>query len=130
MRRQISWQSASAADWELARQREAVIRPLAARPSLTPLVVNETSATLKLRRSLVYHLVAQYRKRPQTSTLLLGQSGRPRGSRFLDPEREAVIEGAIQNYYLTKERPRIADLIREIGAVCQQRGLRRRISAV
>jgi putative transposase len=56
--------------------------------------------------------------------LLLGRSGRPRGSRFLDPEREAVIEDAIQNYYLTRERPRIADLMREIGAVCQQRGLK------
>ena len=85
MRKPISWHNASPSDWELARQREAVIRPVAAQPSMTPTVVNETARTLNLGRSLVYHLVAQYRKRPQTSTLLLGQSGRPRGSRFLEP---------------------------------------------
>jgi putative transposase len=123
MRKPPAWHNALPADWELARQREAVIRPLAAQPSLTPVIVSETARTLNLRRSLVYQLVAHYRKRPQTSTLLLGQSGRPRGSRFLEPEREAIIQGAIQHYYLTRERPRIADLMREIGAVCQQRGL-------
>jgi putative transposase len=117
MRKPSAWHNALPADWELARQREAVIRPLAAQPSLTPAIVSETARTLNLRRSLVYQLVAQYRKRPQTPTLLLGQSGRPRGSRFLEPEREAIIQGAIQHYYLTRERPRIADLMREIGAV-------------
>ena len=91
MRNPVSWHNASPADWELARQREAVVRPLAARPSLTPEIVNETARTLNLRRSLVYQLVARYRQRPQTSTLLLGQSGRRRGSRFLQPEREAVV---------------------------------------
>ena len=85
MHQQITWHNASPEDGELARQREAVIRPLAAQPSLTPMVVSETAGTLKLRRSLVYHLVAPYQKLPQTLTWLLGRSGRPRGSRFLDP---------------------------------------------
>jgi putative transposase len=124
MRKPVAWHNATPADWEVARQREAVVRPLAARPSLTPAIVSETARTLNLRRSLVYQLVARYRKRPQTSTLLLGQSGRPRGSRFLQPEREAVIEDTIQQYYLTRERPRIADLMREIGAVCRQQNLK------
>ena len=88
------------------------------------MVVDETAHTLKLSRSLVYQLVAQYRKRPQTSTLLLGHSGRPRGLRVLEPEREAVIDNAIQNYYLTRERPRIADLMREIVTVSRQQGLK------
>jgi putative transposase len=88
------------------------------------MVVDETAHTLKLSRSLVYQLVAQYRKRPQTSTLLLGHSGRPRGFRVLEPEREAVIDNAIQNYYLTRERPRIADLMREIVTGSRQQGLK------
>lgn len=73
MHQQITWHNASPEDGELARQREAIIRPLAAQPSLTPMVVSETAGTLKLRRSLVYHLVAPYRKLPQTSTWLLGR---------------------------------------------------------
>ena len=124
MRKPIGWHDASASDWEVARQREAVIRPLAEQSCLTPALVAETAQTLNLKRSVVYQLVAQYRKRPRTSTLLLGHSGRPLGSRLLEPQREAVIQSAIQHYYLTKERPRIADLMREIGAICQQRGLR------
>jgi len=124
MRKPIAWHNASPADWELAGQRESVIRPLAARPSLTPEMVSETACALNLRRSLIYRLVAQYRKRPQTSTLLLGHSGRPRGSRFLEPQREALIEEVIQQYYLTRQRPRISDLCRELEAACQQRGLK------
>src|SRR5450432_1180942 len=109
MRNQIVWHDASASDWEVARQREAVIRPLAEQPCLTPAVVGKTAHTLNLKRSVVYQLVAQYRKRPQTSTLLLRHSGRPRGSRLLEPEREALIQDAIEQYYLTRQRPRIAD---------------------
>ena len=124
MRKSSTWYNASPEDWAVARHREAIIRPLAARSPLTPMVVDETAHTLKLSRSLVYQLVAQYRKRPQTSTLLLGHSGRPRGLRVLEPEREAVIDNAIQNYYLTRERPRIADLMREIVTVSRQQGLK------
>ena len=65
MRKPVAWHNATPADWEVARQREAVVRPLAARPSLTPAIVSETARTLNLRRTLVYQLVARYRKRPQ-----------------------------------------------------------------
>ena len=49
MRKPIAWHNASAADWEVARQREAVIRPLAAQPCLTPAIVSETARILNLR---------------------------------------------------------------------------------
>lgn len=47
MHQQITWHNASPEDGELARQREAIIRPLAAQPSLTPMVASETAGTLK-----------------------------------------------------------------------------------
>jgi len=57
MRKSSTWYNASPEDWVVARHREAIIRPLAARSPLTPIVVDETAHTLKLSRSLVYHLV-------------------------------------------------------------------------
>lgn len=110
MPKQPSWHDASPEDWEIARRREAVIRPLAAQH-------------LEVSRSLLYHLLRLYRKRPQTSTLLLRRKGRPPGAHQLDEAVEAVIDNAIRNFFLTKERPRMADLMRQIAAVCKQRRL-------
>lgn len=123
MPKQSSWYDASPADWEMARQREAVIRPLADQSSLHPDAVSEAAQTLNIGRSLLYRLIRLYRSRPQTSTLLLRRRGRPIGSYQLDAQVDAIINESIRNLFLTKERPRLADLMREIAAVCRDRGL-------
>ena len=76
------WQSASDEDWALALARAAVIRPLTDQAELTEGLVATASAELGISRSLVYRLVAKFRKRPQVSSLLPGKrerkGGRPR----------------------------------------------------
>ena len=56
------WQSASDEDWALALAREAVIRPLTEQPELNEELVTAASAELGISRSLVYRLVAKFRK--------------------------------------------------------------------
>jgi putative transposase len=114
-------QSASETAWQLARQREAVIRPLAEDPCTRHADVDAAAGRLGLCRSYVYRLLARYRCRPQTSSLLSAQQrGRPEGTRLVDEQREALIKSAIQDFYLQQERPRITDLMRDIQQRCHQ----------
>src|ERR1700693_4247271 len=66
---------------QLACQREAVIRPLAETDRLSCLQVNRAAKILGLGRSVSYRLIARFRQRPQTSSLLLAKAGRPRSLR-------------------------------------------------
>jgi putative transposase len=83
--RNSQWQSASDEDWELALAREAVIRPLADQTEVTAGLVARASAELGISRSLVYRLVAKFRKRPQISSLP-GKRGRRPTTRVLSME--------------------------------------------
>ena len=124
MQKRPNWQSASENDWEAARRREKLIRPLVARGSITHNDVDAAATELGLSRSFMYKLVARYRRRPQTSSLLFAKRGRPKDSRSLDQEREQLIQTAIHEFYLRRERPRIADLIKELYRLCDQQNLR------
>ena len=66
------WQSVSDEDWALALAREAVIRPLTDQQEVTEGLVVTARAELGISRSMVYRLVAKFRKRPQVSSLLQG----------------------------------------------------------
>jgi hypothetical protein len=61
MGKAATWHSASESEWALALRREAVIRSLAERDSLTPTTVLEAAQALNLSRSVTYDLLARYR---------------------------------------------------------------------
>jgi putative transposase len=117
------WQSASDEDWALALARAAVIRPLTDQAELTEGLVATASAELGISRSLVYRLVAKFRKRPQVSSLLPGKRGRKAAARALSEAAEAVVREAIASVYLQREKPRLSDLLKEIQRQCQRKGL-------
>ena len=104
--------------WQIACAREAVIRLLITRPRVRRDELASAAATLGIGRAYLYRLLSAYRQRPQTSTLLPRHRGRRHRSRLLDTKVEAVIQTAIQDLYLTRERPRFSDLMREIRARC------------
>jgi putative transposase len=106
--------------WQAAWAREAVIRPLAASPHVGRAEIEGAASALGIRRAYVYRLLAAYRRRPQTSTLVPQHRGRPQNARVLDPKVEKVIEAGITGFYLTRERPRFSDLMPAI-----RRGLQR-----
>jgi putative transposase len=101
-----------------------VIRPLSDQPELTAGLVATASAELGISRSLVYRLVAKFRKRPQVSSLLPGKRGRKATACALSVAAEAVVREAIANVYLQREKPRLSDLLKEIQQQCQRKGLR------
>jgi putative transposase len=82
------------------------------------------SAELGISRSMVYRLVAKFRKRLQVSSLLAGKRGRKASARALSVAAEAVVRDAITDVYLQPEKPRLSDLLKEIQRQCQRKGLR------
>jgi putative transposase len=104
--------------WQIACAREAVIRPLAACRRVGRDEVAHAAAALGIGRAYLYRLLSAYRQRPQTSTLIPQHRGRPHHTRVLEAKVEAVIQAAIRDLYLTRERPRFSDLIKEIEARC------------
>ena len=67
--------------------------------------------------TLLYELVARFRRRPQTSSLVPCARGRVARSRSLDPRVEALVASAIKEVYLRPERPRLIDLWRAVRAL-------------
>ena len=60
MQKWRSWEAAFEAQWGLALEREAVIRPLAQQQRLSTAAVEEAVQQLKLSRSVLYDLARRY----------------------------------------------------------------------
>jgi hypothetical protein len=67
-------------------------------------------------------LIAAYRAQAVTTALVPPRPGPDKGSRRLDPAREALVEGAIRRVYRTREKPSIAALVRHIAHECRRCG--------
>ncbi|TWC78351.1 putative transposase [Rhizobium sp. SJZ105] len=57
-------------------------------------------------------------------SLVERKPGRPDGRRMLDDNREEIIRATINRYYLTKNRPGISQLVRDIQTNCVSAGLK------
>lgn len=86
--------------------------------------VAAAASELGISRASLYRLLARYKVLGVSSSLLPVQAGRPKGSRFLDEKREAIIAAEINQFYLRPERPRLSDLFDRIGARCFELGLK------
>ncbi|CAO3460214.1 TniA putative transposase [Azospirillum argentinense] len=109
--------------WEATRTVEQVVRPLAdlVRPPRS--VMEEAAATLGVSRATIYRMVARYRADPRTSSLIVSRGGRPAGLRLIPSEVESIIDHRINTSYLTKQKPRLAALHKEIQAACHEKRL-------
>ncbi len=61
-------------------------------------------------RATIYRALARYRSAEEPSALLSVRSGPPRGSKRLDPAREALVTAVIRDVYLTQPRARVEDV--------------------
>jgi len=111
------------AKWQGAVAREAVIRPLASASRLSQFDVATACRILGLRRSRLYVLIEQYRSDPVTSSLASATPGPKRGSRRFSDEMEALIEEAIIDKYLTRQKASVSTLHDHVRHLCRARGL-------
>jgi len=69
---------------------------------------------LGLSRSFLYKLFARYKRRPQTASFLFRETRPIRGFTLARSGAGALVQTAIQEFYLRRERPRMGDLVKEI----------------
>lgn len=65
--------------WQEALRREAVIRPLAVLPAIKRADLDDAASRLGLAKTRIYDLIARYREKPLTSSLLVPGKGFPQG---------------------------------------------------
>lgn len=110
--------------WEQAVKREAVIRRLVNQTNPTRVEFLAACRQLGLRRSRLYELMRAYKARPVTSSLVIGAAGTQMGSRRLPEAIETEIEGAIDDFFKSRQKPSINALHKEVRRRCSRRGLR------
>ena len=114
-----------ALEWQEACRREEAISDLLRRHpgQLTVAAVDSVADALGLGRATVYRLIVRYRASRTVSALMANAPGRRRGSQFLKPEQEAVIQEAIKGLYLKPTRPPMNCVVEEVRANCRRAGL-------
>jgi putative transposase len=107
-------------------QREEFLRELLRRSGwkVTTEVISVAHAELGIPRSTLFRLVARFRKTRHTSTLGPQKRGTPEAAFRLDPKVERVVAEQIESFWLKKEKPKFAALLRRIRESCLAEGLR------
>jgi putative transposase len=102
--------------WEEACRREEAIRDLLERQpeGLSAQAVAAAAAELGISRATLYRMIGRYRSAGTVSALLPRSVGRPKKTRSLAPEREALIARVIRQVYLKPERPKFSRLVQEV----------------
>ena len=111
------------AAWDEARRCFPVIRRLAEDGARTRAKILAAARELGCGPTHVYALLRRYADVRRLTSLLPRMRGRRVGHNRLDPAVEAVIEVAIDEFYLTRQRPRIVALVSEVRRRCTAGGL-------
>ncbi len=111
-------------EWEEACRREDAIRTLVGRrtSALSAKEVEAAAIELGVSRATLYRMIQLYREGGTVSSLLPRSVGRPKKSRSLSPEREALIAQTIRQFYLKREKPKFGKLVREVRLRCAEAG--------
>jgi putative transposase len=111
------------ADWHEARRRFEVISVLAQAPERTRSDAEAAARTIGCSATVVYRLLSRYLADPRVTSLLPGRRGRRQGQLFLPAEVDEVVQAAIDGIFLSRQRPRVSDLVTEVQRRCRTLGL-------
>lgn len=109
----------SRGDWELARRRFEVIQPLSQLTDRTRVHAKRAATELGCSIALIYRLLARHAADPRLTSLLPEQRGRRQGLLRLPASTEEIIQAAIEEVYLTRQRPRVSVLVKDILRRCR-----------
>lgn len=110
--------SVASPQWDRALRYLSVVQRLSESSTRTRAEVASAAAELGCGVIHMYALLRRYQADPRLTSLLPHRRGPPPGGSLLSAEVDAVIEDAIRSVYMTRERPRVADLVKEIRRRC------------
>ena len=111
-----------AKDWQKARRQLEVIRDLAMVSDRTREDARRAAGALNISLSQLYRLLGRYEADPRLTSLLPERRGWPVGRTIVAPEVDEVITAAIEDYYLSRQRPNVSALLIEIRLRCRALG--------
>lgn len=114
----------SDADWNEAKIRHTIIRPLLEIPRRKRADVVLVAKEKAMQASTLYRWMASYRNSGHMSGLVKGTRGRKLGTRLLNAEQEAII-GEELELYLDPQADTPATVIRRINDSCDAKGISR-----
>jgi putative transposase len=110
--------------WAIGEHRFQVLLPLAVSERTTASAVDLAARELRFGRAQCYRLLRRLRTDLTVTAVLPRSGGRRDGQRLLDPAVESVVSKAIDEFYLDRRCPSLADLMRDIARRCAREGLR------
>lgn len=110
-------------DWRTAEQRYAVIRPLLSAVNPGRPAVEERAKEVGVSPSTIYRWLDRYKSLGVVSALIPRQRGWKVGRSRISGMAEAVIQGVIDDVYLTPQRPNDQAVVMEVKRRCHERGI-------
>lgn len=112
------------AAWAEARRCFPTIQALANSPRRTEAQVRAAALELGYSRTQVYERLARFIADPRLTSLLPRKRGPTPGGSRLSGEINQLIDEMIESFYLTRQRPRLVDLMMEIRRRCRTAGIK------
>ncbi len=110
-------------DWREAQRRFAVIKPLLEDPFRTREKVQAIAGSEGVSTGTLYEWIRAYNEAGQLSVLIPQKRGRKRGQTGLDSTLEKIIETAIKEIYLSKQRQKPQDVVDHVAYLCRNAGI-------
>ena len=104
----------SEAEWGEAQRRFQAIKPLLDNPLRTRGDAEQVAEKYQVHVATLYKWLKIYQEAGHVSALVPFKRGRKQGSVLLSPEQEKLLETAIEDVYLNKQRHKPQDVIEEV----------------
>jgi putative transposase len=112
-------------DWQTARERFEIIRPLLNDPDCTREKVEAQAQAAGRHATTLYRWLQDYRQSGQLSTLAPAKPGVPHGYSRLDPEVETLLVATIEEFYLHGQKRSMQQTCNEVARRCRNAGIKR-----
>ena len=105
--------------WAVAQKRLSIIKPFIEQRLRTRADAIAHAGKHGVHVATFYRWVRLFESSGQTSSLVPDKRGRRQGTRLLSPEQETIIQAAIEDVYLSKDRGSAKDVVEEVQRMCR-----------
>ena len=109
--------------WKKANARAEAVKKLLQLPKITVADVDEQAKVLGVSRPTLYRYLNKFAASEKTSALIPNASDGGRGKTRISENSETILQTTINEYYLTKQNPKIQKVIREYKRRCYNAGV-------
>lgn len=111
------------ADWRIAEQRFAAIKPLIDRCMIGRDEVERRAKETGVNAATLYRWLQRYKAYEVVTALIPKKRGWKEGKGRIPQHADEVIEQIIKDFYLTPQRPTAQKTVIEVQRKCQERGI-------